>query len=159
VQSWRRPAPKLSNSNPTASDARDSLTLGLIVIALLGVALVSLSQRPTWQQGSLTRAPWCLPDQTPRFELGFAELARHLGDIMGEPTECEHGDVLTADTLQATTTGLAIYRSCTNTPSFTRGREHWMLTAQGLEYRTDGAPQTSQQPLVRVPDLRQPCDA
>jgi len=35
-------------------------------------------------------APYCPPGEAPRFVLGFAELKRELGDVMGEPVECEH---------------------------------------------------------------------
>jgi len=144
--------------NPTGSGARDTLVLGVIVIALLGVTGISLSAGPTWQAGGPMRAPWCLPGQSPRFEFGFAELARHLVDVMGEPTECEHGDEWTNDTRQATTTGVAVYRWCTNTPSFTRGHEQWILTPSGVEYLADGGPPPPPpRPLVHVPSLRKPC--
>jgi hypothetical protein len=76
---------------------------------------------------------------------------------MGDPTECEHGDAWTTDTRQETTTGAAVYRWCTNTPTFTRGREHWMLTSNDVEHWTDEGPPPPPQPVVRVPDLRQPC--
>jgi len=55
---------------------------------------------------------------------------------MGVPIECEHGDDSSSNTLQTTTTGIALYFWCTNTPSFTRGQEHWMLTRDGETAQT-----------------------
>src|SRR5215207_11179657 len=152
-----QPTIKSDTLKTTASGTRDSLALSMLVIALLGVTGISLSAGPTWQAGAPTRAPWCLAGQSPRFEFGFAELARHLGDVMGEPTGCEHGEAWTTDTRQETTTGVAIYHWCTNTPSFTRGQEHWMLTSSGVVHWTDDGPPPPPQPLAHVPNLRQPC--
>jgi hypothetical protein len=143
----------------TQSGRRDSLALGLLVIALLGVTAIGLAAGPTWQPGTPVRAPWCQNGQIPRFEFGFGALARHLGDVMGEPTECEHGEAWTTDTRQETTTGVAVYRWCTNTPTFTRGQEHWMMTSNGVEHWTDGGPPPAVQPVVREPNLRQPCSS
>jgi hypothetical protein len=74
-------------------------------------------------------APVCVPSA---FTLGFADLKQALGSTMGEPADCEHRDARTGDTLQATTTGLAVYRLATNTPTFTDGFTHWALTDAGL---------------------------
>ena len=60
------------------------------------------------------------------------ELSR-IGDAMGDPLECEHPDSANGDTLQQTTTGLAIYRQNTNTPEFTDGFNHWVLGNDGLQ--------------------------
>ena len=49
---------------------------------------------------------------------------------MGAPLECEHSNSENGDTLQLTTTGLAIYVASTNTPEFTDGWNHWALTGQ-----------------------------
>jgi hypothetical protein len=130
--------------------------LGLLLIFLLGATALSLGAGPLWQPGAPPRAPWCREGQVPQFQFGFAELSRQLGDVMGRPTECEHGDDWTTDTRQATTTGVAVYAWCTNTPTFTRGSDHWTLTPQGVLHWTDGNPPPPQ-PIVRVPDLRQPC--
>jgi hypothetical protein len=51
---------------------------------------------------------------------------------MGEPVECEHANSDNGDTLQQTSTGLAIYRQSTNAPEFTDGWNHWTLNPQGL---------------------------
>jgi hypothetical protein len=126
-------------------------------MALLGVTATSLGMGPIWQPGALTRTPWCLPGQTPEFQFGFSELAGQLGDVMGQPTGCEHGDAGTGDTRQETTTGVAVYHWCSNTPSFTRGQEHWILTSRGLEYWTGAGLAPLPQPVIRSVDLRQPC--
>lgn len=77
-------------------------------------------------------APRCRPGQPPVFVLGFAELKRQLGDIMGEPLECERVNPDNGDTLQRTTTGLAVYRQRTGLLMFTDGWRKWALTPAGL---------------------------
>ena len=130
------------------------LALSAVLVVLGAVSAWSLATSPV---GRLNSPPWCLPDQTLKFSFGFADLAQHLGSIMGEPTECEHGQIASSTTLQRTTTGLAVYDWCTNTPSFVRGQEHWMLAQGGVVYwsGSDGPPEP--QPAVRQPDLRRPC--
>ena len=80
--------------------------------------------------------PYCAPGQEPEFQFGFAFLKSQLGDLMGEPLECEHANPENGDTLQQTTTGLSFYRKSTNTPTFTDGWNHWAWTGQGLVYWT-----------------------
>ncbi len=77
------------------------------------------------------QAPNCPPGQSPRFVLGFASLEQQVGAPMGEPIECEHADS-GGDAEQRTTTGLAYYRSDTNTTAFTDGWHHWAATSNGL---------------------------
>jgi hypothetical protein len=77
-------------------------------------------------------APFCDPGQTPAFVLGFADLKLALGSVMGDPIECEHPNSANGDTLQQTSTGLAIYRQASNSPEFTDGWNHWALSSQGL---------------------------
>jgi hypothetical protein len=133
------------------------VVLELMLAALGAVTAVSIATGPIWRPDLPPEAPWCLPGQAAVFSFGFAELSRQIGSIMGEPTECENGDTTTGDTFQRTTTGLAVYRWCTNTPSFHRGQEHWMLVPGGVVYWTgqDSPPQPS--PIVRTPDFRRPC--
>jgi hypothetical protein len=73
----------------------------------------------------------CPNGASPEFDYGFAALRIRLGDKMGEPLSCERPGPL-GDSVQQTTTGYARYNKATNTPTFTRGSEHWALTAQGL---------------------------
>ena len=47
---------------------------------------------------------------------------------MGVPTECEHVDPTSGDTLQCTTTGLAYFRPSISSTMFTDGSTHWALT-------------------------------
>jgi hypothetical protein len=77
-------------------------------------------------------APYCGPGSSPQFSHGFAALKNALGDLMGEPIECEHNDGGSGDILQQTTTGLAFWRKSTNTPTFTDGYRHWAITTRGL---------------------------
>jgi hypothetical protein len=133
--------------------------LGLVLASAVLLALVAarIEASPIWQSNAPPHAPWCPTGVTPAFQFGFAELARHLGRVMGEPTECEHGDDWTGDTRQQTTTGMAVYHWCTNTPTFTRGREVWMLVPGGVQYWAGEGDRPAAQPLVRVPDFRRPC--
>ena len=91
------------------------------------------------------------------FRFGFAELAQQIGAAMGTPVECEHGDDASENTSQKTTTGVAVYEWCTNTPGFASGDQHWMLTPQGLEHWTGAIEEPALMPVVRAPDLRHLC--
>jgi S1-C subfamily serine protease len=81
---------------------------------------------------SAAAAPYCPEGQEPGFSLGFARLQAEIGATMGVPVECEHSDVLSSDTLQNTTTGLAFYRKSTGIVMFTDGWNHWALTNYGI---------------------------
>ncbi len=70
----------------------------------------------------------------PTFQYGFAELHARLGEVMGDPLECERPIHVDGDTRQKTTTGYAYYRTMDNVPTFTNGWDHWALTADGLVY-------------------------
>jgi hypothetical protein len=107
--------------NRVNSFARWLLALGLLV-AGIGLPTTAAAQE----------AGFCQPGQSPAFVFGFANLKLALGSVMGDPVECEHPNSDNGDTLQQTTTGLAIYRQATNTPEFTDGWNHWALTVQGL---------------------------
>ncbi len=78
------------------------------------------------------RPATCGAGRPPRFVLGLAELKRQVGELMGEPLECERIEPASGDTVQATTTGLAYYRPRSNVPAFTDGWQHWALTERGL---------------------------
>jgi hypothetical protein len=77
-------------------------------------------------------APYCAPGAAPTFVQGFAQLKARLGEVMGDPVECEHTNGSNGDVLQQTTTGLAFWRKSTNTATFTDGYRHWALTARGV---------------------------
>jgi hypothetical protein len=94
-------------------------------------------------------APYCEPGQTPAFALGLRALHQQIGNVMGEPVECEHAASAIGDTVQQTSTGLAAYSSLTNTDTFTDGWHHWALTPSGL-VAWDG---TDTAPSVAAPTL------
>jgi hypothetical protein len=135
----------------------DEVVLLLILLPLLSIALLGLRAGDVWDPRAPTLAPFCTLGQTPRFQFGFADIAAQLGDIVGQPIDCEHGDAWTPNTIQATTTGLALYDPCTNTPSFVRGVERWSLTPTGLQYWSGQGTPPPSRPIVRSPDLRDAC--
>jgi hypothetical protein len=85
--------------------------------------------------GAPVLAPFCPPGQPARFVLGFARLKDRLGASMGEPLECEHTNPDNGDTLQQTTSGLAIYSPRNGTLEFTDGWHHWALIGDDLVAR------------------------
>lgn len=134
---------------------RDGVVLvtGVLVLALVCAVGVVLS--PIWRPDR-PAAPWCLPGQTPGFAFGFAALSQKLGPTMGQAIECEHGASGSNDSFQKTTTGLAVYDWCTNTPIFERADERWALLPTGLvQWRGDA--NAPVQPVVREASLREPC--
>jgi hypothetical protein len=131
--------------------------LGVVLLVLLAVSVANLTESRFWQTDDRPHAPWCRPGEVPRFQFGFADIARAIGTEAGSPTECEHGDDSSGNTLQATTTGVAIYYWCTNTSTFNRGQDHWMLTPAGVEHWTGSEQWPRPLPIVRAPDLRQLC--
>ena len=60
----------------------------------------------------------------------LSNLQQALGGVMGAPVDCARTDTV-GDTLQRTTTGLAMYRA-DGTSIFTAGEQHWALTDSGL---------------------------
>ncbi len=91
----------------------------ILALLLLGFSGVARAQE------------FCPPGQSPQFIYGFALLKSQLGEVMGQPVECEHYDGA-GNAAQQTTTGQAFYRRETNTPTFTSGGQTWTWTAQGL---------------------------
>jgi hypothetical protein len=135
----------------------DRIILELLLAATLGATAVYLSVAPTWRPGAPPQAHWCHEGELAEFHFGFAELAAQLGPVMGNPTECEHGDDWSSNTLQATSTGVATYQWCTNTPVFTSGHDHWALMPGGMQHWSGDAGPPRPPPRVRVADLRHPC--
>jgi hypothetical protein len=72
----------------------------------------------------------------PRFVHGFSALKAIVGTDMGQPLECERVIDAAGDTEQRTTTGLAYYRTASNTVAFTNGWDHWALTGNGAVHWT-----------------------
>jgi hypothetical protein len=101
-----------------------------IVTAVACLASCLLVPMPAAAQS----AAFCAPGQQPRFQQGFAGLKALLGARMGDPTECEHLNAATGDTLQGTTTGLAIFSKSSNLATFTNGGDHWALKPDGLAH-------------------------
>jgi hypothetical protein len=92
-------------------------------------------------------APYCRPGEAPRFVLGFASLKTMLGDVMGQPIECEHANPDNGDSLQLTTTGLAVYRKAGGALQFTDGWQHWDLAGGRIvTWEGDSAPPTAAPP-------------
>jgi hypothetical protein len=102
--------------------------------------------------------PFCEPGESPTFVFGFRALSEQLGVVMGRPLECEHGDPMTGNTVQRTSTGQAVYYVCTNTPVFSRDGEHWALTPSGIvNWEDQHDDPRAALPLAVTPDLRRPC--
>jgi len=134
----------------------------LLVLAALLAMLGTLTVQAVQERGRVLargeRLPYCGPGDVPAFAFGFAALSDLLGQRMGRPLECEHPDIATGDLFQKTTTGLAVYRWCTNLPMFVSGAEHWALTADGPLYWTGpSADPPGQLPVVQPSTLRRPC--
>ncbi|MBV9169457.1 MAG: hypothetical protein JOZ81_05165, partial [Chloroflexi bacterium] len=121
------------------------MPIGAILSALL-LALLS-----TGRVEAQAAAGFCGTAETPHFDVEMAELADELGDVMGEPVECAHGNPGNGDILQRTTTGLAYYRASLEMPVFTDGVEHWAVTKTGIDDWTS--------PDVDPPDVTTPRDA
>ena len=62
----------------------------------------------------------------------FSALKDTIRETMGQALECPHVDPSTGDTLQRTSTGLAIYRNQSRTATFTDGYRRWAIESRGL---------------------------
>ena len=128
---------------------RSSFGLALALLAASIVTAPLALAAPT--------APFCAEGQAPHFAFGFADLKVAVGAPMGDPVECEHPNSENGDTLQQTTTGLAMYRQSTNTSEFTDGWNHWALTRGGLvAWSGSDAPAPSAEPPTTAPSAQQP---
>lgn len=115
----------------------------MVIAALLLVSLFAPASAVSAQQDT-----HCGAGQTPRFTLGFAALKTLVGTDMGDPLTCEFALPEGGGTQQLTTTGQAVWRKSTNTPTFSnRDLQHWALTDLGLAAWTG----SSTQPPVAVP--------
>jgi hypothetical protein len=80
--------------------------------------------------------PFCEPGQPVAYPIWFAVLRAHLGEAMGDPTECPHVDEANGHLFQATTAGVGEVPAATGLPAFTNGWDHWALTSQGMVHWT-----------------------
>ena len=71
----------------------------------------------------------------PTYQLGFAALAKMIPNIVGQPLENEHHNADNGDGLQATTTGLLVWRKADNWTAFTDGYKTWINGPAGLQER------------------------
>lgn len=85
------------------------------------------------QAAAVAAAPYCAAGESPRFALGFARLRERVGSAMGEPLDCEHAGLSGGDSVQTTTTGLAVFTRAGGTVQFTDGWRHWRLRGDQLE--------------------------
>jgi hypothetical protein len=117
------PERPLVGSQPTDAPAEQSSVATQVSGAAQPTAAISMPP---------AAAPHCASEQVPRFILGFARLKQRLGQTMGEALECEHPNPANGDTLQQTTTGLAVFRRASGELQFTDGWRHWALTGNNL---------------------------
>ena len=111
-----------------------------IRVAIGGVLLAAVVLAGWLPAGSVSaQAAFCAEGEEPSFSDDFAELAARLGAIVGDPVECEHVSAENGDVLQATSEGLAIYRTVNGMAVFTNGGEHWALAEAGLLYWIGGS--------------------
>ena len=98
------------------------------------VALAAVLMMMGWPATSWAAVPAasCADDESPQFANGLGALSDVLGEIMGDPLECEHVNADNGDTLQQTSAGLALYRRATTWPEFTDGYHHWALVGSAL---------------------------
>jgi hypothetical protein len=86
----------------------------------------------------------CGPGTSPAFDQGFLTLQGFIGAAMGQARTCPYADPAgTGDTEQNTTlptgaVGLAFWRKCANTDSFTDGYDHWAYTNTGVQVMWTG---------------------
>jgi hypothetical protein len=76
-------------------------------------------------------APACPDPASPEMAPSLIDLQQALGAVMGSPLSCPQIDA-DGTIVQVTTTGLAVYRP-NGMSVFASGKQHWALTAQGLE--------------------------
>lgn len=93
-------------------------------------------------------ASYCRTNEVPSFHFGFATLKAVLGSGMGQPIDCEHGQVggSSSVTVQNTTAGMAYYVARSNTVAFIPDlggspqstHDTWALAPSGLLYFWQG---------------------
>jgi hypothetical protein len=103
-----------------------SLTGALLLAAGLWFEMLTVDVSPAGPSSSK-----CAAGAAPQLAATFATLYATLGEVMGSPTTCPLVDS-EGDTVQATSTGLAIYRQ-SGLALFASGNQHWALSSSGLE--------------------------
>src|SRR5216683_1048711 len=80
-----------------------------------------------------------VPDlQSCQFVLGFATMQQALGqDVVGDCVENEHHNTDNGDALQATTSGLLVWRKSDNWTAFTNGSTTWVNGPLGVQQRSN----------------------
>jgi hypothetical protein len=97
----------------------------------LGVASLTLALLLPLSGVSAAGGSRCAPPDSVQFGPDFLRLYAQLGDVMGLPTSCEQRSG-NGDLVQATTTGVAVYRAQTGAAFFASGEQHWALTDDAL---------------------------
>jgi hypothetical protein len=107
-------------------------------------ANVSAAAPPQTVASAPAAETYCQSGQVPHYANGFQILKDQLGDVMGNPVECEHPVDTSGNTQQKTSTGMATYSKTANATVFTAGSTHWQVTATGLrQWEGDGPAPTS----------------
>jgi hypothetical protein len=116
----------------------------------LGVASLILALLLPLSGVSAAGGSSCAPTEAVQFGPDFLGLHAQLGDLMGLPTSCEQASG-NGDLVQATTTGVAVYRAQTGSAFFASGEQHWALTDDELVSWTGNWHQGMAPPLAAEP--------
>jgi hypothetical protein len=117
---------------------------GLLAVAtaLLGLLTLSGTDVAIGEAG-------CPDPANPELAPALSSLRQAIGPAMGSPAECPRVDAH-GNTLQVTTTGLAIYRP-DGASIFASGEQHWSLTVNGLQTWTGNWHNGLYPPVVPAP--------
>jgi peptidoglycan/xylan/chitin deacetylase (PgdA/CDA1 family) len=73
-------------------------------------------------------------DCASQFDDDLRPLRSAVGEVMGQPLDCENPTAAGGEMVQATSTGTAWYRRSDNVATFTDGYHRWELSPDGLTY-------------------------
>ncbi len=118
--------------------SRSRRSPAFLAIALSGLGALALVFSNGFVFNELIKDGGRCLDREPRFEIHLAALKSHLGDAMGDPTECERTEATTGDVQQHTTTGLAYWRRTTGIPTFTKDGVDHLALRNGIVVEWDG---------------------
>jgi hypothetical protein len=119
---------------------------GLVIVVATALGVLPLAV-------DAAGGPGCPESTSPQLAASLTDLHQALGDVMGSPSGCPLADA-DGSTIQATTTGLAVYRP-SGMSVFVSGERHWALTAQGLETWTGSWHNGLDPPITLGPDQDQ----